>query len=584
MSDGEYAVSVSSLEKDDRITALQQHFAEGLRQESAYSKLKDAEAKDINSILQQLDGMRIDDKEGFISIATALIKPIAPDLVRYVSIVLENAQTKLPQQNGVLVIYTGGTIGSAPKDMSDPDSPQVVKPWKALKSASPRLGALGYPVDAISFSEPLDSCNVGPQHWQTISGIIRDYYDQYTGFVILHGTDSMAYTASALAFFLQELSKPVVITGAQIAGIVNPRNDAHQNMITAIMLANPIQHNIPLIPEVMIAFGGRITRGCRSKKMDVTSFQGFDSPNYPAIGHSGDAIQIDTKHIRQASAVGLSVLEKMNTNVIMLQAFPGMQNSPVTKNVLQDPNLKGVVLQAYGAGNIPTQTDFLDQFKQFIDRGGIVVVTTMVPAGRVEMGLYETSQVLLDRGLIGAFDITPEAALCKLMILLGEYPDQTDEIKCLMQQSIVGEQSLSLETMPFAASGKITDGTSVDIKSPALRSHENEERIDRVILRFVDAKLEIVGADIKAKISLTIGGQQLGPFPRLATGQDALGVGTSGESLAIDITKYKHLFISKTSSSKLGGKQPVQIQVGLSDAKCEFSWSRAELNIYITDE
>ena len=260
-----------------------------------------------------------------------------------------------------------------------------------------------------------------------------------------------------------------------------------------------------------------------------------------------------------------------------------MQNSQVTKNVLRDENLKGVVLQAYGAGNIPTQTEFLDQFKQFIDRGGIVVVTTMVPAGRVEMGLYETSQVLLDRGLIGAFDITPEAALCKLMILLGKFPDDREYIKRLMQQSTVGEQSLSLETTTFAMPGKITDGMTLEIKSASLQSNAHEERIHRVILRFVDATLQTKGEDQKAVVSLTVGGQVLS-FNRLASGQDALGVGTAGESLAIDLTKHKHLFLSKSITSKLSGKQTVQIQVGITGENSALSWSRAELNIYVSDE
>ena len=308
MESKQYEVEVTQLERDDRITALQEGFAASLRQESAFTKLKENEIKEVNSILQQLASMRFSDREGFITVAAALLKPVAAELVKYIDIVLGNVQKELPQQKGVLVIYTGGTIGSAPKDMADPDSPQVVKPWKDLKNASPKLGSLGYPVDAISFQTPLDSCNVGPQHWQTISGIIRDNYENYTGFVILHGTDSMAYTASALAFFLQNLNKPVVITGSQIAGIVNARNDAHQNMITAIMLANPLEHNMHLIPEVIVAFGGKITRGCRTKKMNVTSFQGFDSPNYPALGHSGDVIQIDTKHVRSSTEADLEVL------------------------------------------------------------------------------------------------------------------------------------------------------------------------------------------------------------------------------------------------------------------------------------
>lgn len=200
------------------------------------------------------------------------------------------------------------------------------------------------------------------------------------------------------------------------------------------------------------------------------------------------------------------------------------------------------------------------------------------------MGLYETSQVLLDRGLVGAFDITPEAALCKLMILLGAYPDAPDEIKRLMQQSIVGEQSLSLETSLFDKPGNLQSGAGVDIKTPSLHSCDSEERIHRVILRFIDATLKTAGEDAKAEISIRLDGEELGPFRRLATGQDALGVGVHRESLAIDLTRHKTRFVSKTGASKLGGKQPVQLQIGLTGDGCAFGWSKAELNVYVGDE
>ena len=580
-----YPVSTTELERDDQVQELQRLFPEKLEEESAFAKLDEGKKRDFKSLLKQLNTMRFENSQGFTEIASALIKSIAQELAPYIGIAITKAKDSFPRQKGVLVIYTGGTIGSAPKDPSDPDSPQIVKPWAELKNSAPKLDSLGYPIDAISFTSPLDSCNVGPEHWQTMAGIILDYYDYYSGFVILHGTDSMSYTASALALLLQELSKPVVITGSQLAGIVNARNDAHQNIVTAIMLANPSAHNLPLIPEVIVAFGGRIMRGCRTKKMNVTSFQGFDSPNYPILGICGDVIQIDTKHVRTHTDVGLTVLEGMDTHVIMLEAFPGMQNSKIIENVLSDESLKGVVLQAYGAGNIPTKPEFLDQFKAFIDRGGIVVITTMVPAGRVEMGLYETSQVLLDRGLIGAFDITPEAALCKLMILLGTYPGQTEEIKRFMQQSLVGEQSLGLETSPFDKAGSLTSGERTDIRIADLRSSEREESIHRVILRFVNANLQTANLEAKAEIFISLGGHELGPYRRLATGQDALGVGTAnGESLAIDLTHHKALFVRKSSASKLGNKQPVQLQIGLSGDGSALGWQRVELNIYVSDE
>ena len=332
---------------------------------------------------------------------------MSPALAGYISIAMDAAVQGLTKARGVLVIYTGGTIGSAPKDREDPESPQVVRPWHELKAAAPQLGLLGYPVDAISFVQPLDSCNVGPRHWRTMAAIIQEQYATYEGFVILHGTDSLVYTASALSFMLVDLAKPVVITGAQVAGIVNPRNDAHQNMITAIMLANPRAHALPVIPEVIVAFGNQISRGNRCKKMDVVGYQGFRSTNYPLLGVAGEFITIERKHIRAPAETDLQIYDRLDTNVIMLEVFPGMQHSPILENILRDEHLRGVVLKSYGAGNIPTDPPFLNLFRDFIRRGGIVVNVTSVPQGEVVMGLYETSQVLLDRGIIGGFDSRP---------------------------------------------------------------------------------------------------------------------------------------------------------------------------------
>ena len=218
-------VPVSELERDERVDELQKLLAKAIVQERGYAELSSDVKADVLTVLKSLGSMRFENKESLVRVARSLLVPIAPQLEQYISIALANASRQLAEVKGVLVIYTGGTIGSAPKDPNDPDSPQVVKPWKELKNASPQLSLLGYPVDAISFIDPLDSCNVGPQHWRTMSKIIQKYYNDYTGFVILHGTDSMVYSASALSFMLVDLNKPIVLTGSQVAGIVNPRND-----------------------------------------------------------------------------------------------------------------------------------------------------------------------------------------------------------------------------------------------------------------------------------------------------------------------------------------------------------------------
>ncbi|GAB6042523.1 asparaginase [Endothiovibrio diazotrophicus] len=579
-------IELTPLEKDDRTDEIQKLFPAALRQESGYAKLDETKRTAVEAVMERLAAMRFDSLDGFKSVARSLLQPVAPELGNYIDIAADNAKDALPETAGVLVIYTGGTIGSAPKDPDDPESPQVVRPWKELKRAAPQLGTLGYPVDAVSFVEPLDSCNVGPEHWRAMAQVIQEHYDRYAGFVVLHGTDSMVYTASALAFMLQELAKPVVITGSQIAGVVNARNDAHQNMVTAIMLANSTAHNLPPIPEVIIAFGNRILRGCRAKKMNVTSYQGFDTPNYAHLGVCGDHVAIERKHIRRPSVLPLQVYDRMDTNVITVEVFPGMQNSQVLANVLRDENLKGVVVKAYGAGNIPTQPAFLNLFKEFIDKGGVVVVTTSVPTGQVVMGLYETSQVLLDRGLIGGFDITSEAALCKLMMLLGNYPDDPATVRRLMQQSLVGEQSLTLESSLFEAAGAVSAGSTTKLKDVPLASCDDPERIDSVMLRFVNARLD-PGAGEKATLRLKLNGhQEVGTFNRERVPQGALVADDSvGESLAIDLTRYKESFLSKAagSSSRLGGHQMVGFEIGLEGEGAQFSWDSAELNIYVQD-
>ncbi len=573
-------VAITDLEQDDRIDEMQGYFARALQAESGYQKLATDKKDQVNGVLDQLRSMRFDSAASFQAVADSLLAPVAPDLAPYLQIALSNAQADLPQTLGVLVIYAGGTIGSAPKDPEDPDSPQVVMPWKDLKNAAPQLSALGYPVDAISFVEPLDSCNVGPAHWRTMAQIVQQYYADYAGFVILHGTDTMPYTASALAFMLQELDKPVVVTGSQVAGIVNPRNDAHQNMITAITLANPAAHKLPPIPEVFIAFGNRIVRGARSKKMDVTSYQGFDSPNFPLLGECGDHISIDRKLLRAPSALPLAVFDQMDTHVITLEMFPGIQDADIVKRILADETLKGVVLKAYGAGNIPTQPEFLDLFGGFVQRGGIVVVVTSVPTGQVVMGLYETSQVLLDRDLIGGFDLTAEAALCKLMVLLGSYPDDPTTVKQLMQQSLVGEQGLNLLTTTYPGAGQVASNQQADLAAVSLHSIGQVERIERVMLRLKQAQLD-TGGEQYASLSLTLqDGTDLGTYRREAV----LAADAIGASLAIDLTRYRDQFVSRDSGSKMGNTQRVGFRISLSGASgASLSWQDAELNLYAQD-
>lgn len=578
-------VQLEPLEKDDRVAEIQKRFANPLKEERGYLQLPQDKKARVDSVLQSLSSMRFETKDNLAEVAKSLLNGVAPELIPYLTMAIDKTAQELPPVKGVLVIYTGGTIGSAPKDPNDPDSPQVVKPWKDLKRAAPLLGELGYPVDAISFTEPLDSCNVGPRHWRTMAKIIQEHYDEYNGFSVLHGTDSMVYTASALSFILVDLAKPVVLTGSQIAGIVNPRNDAHQNIITAITLANPEPNKLPLIPEVIVVFGNIITRGNRCKKMDVNGYQGFKSPNYPFLGEAGEFIHIETKHIRKPPQTDLQVYDKLDTRVVIVEVFPGMQNSEILHNILQDKTLRGVVLKSYGSGNIPTDIHFLKEFTEFIIRGGIVVNVSSVPQGEVIMGLYETSQVLLDRGIIGGFDITPEAALCKLMWLLGNYGDDLETVRKLMQQSLAGEQHLSLETTRFDKEGQVNKTSpKFDLPKEQLASVEDVSRIQKIMLRFVNVQIN-PGNSEKVGIKILMDGQDLGTFKRGKAPEHALVADdTIGESVAFDLTNQKELFAAKQSTGRIKAVQKIGFSVVIdSDETAEFSWKGAELNIYVVE-
>jgi len=582
-------VEIGRLEIDEQVAIIQRRIAEPLKKERGYTELSPEKKAKVDKILDSIAEMRFKDRSALVEVTASLLQNVAPDLSPYIEMAARRAASAVERKKGVLVIYTGGTIGSAPKDPNDPDSPQIVKPWADLKNAAPQLGALGYPIDAVAFTNPLDSCNVGPQHWKTMVSIITEHYAEYEGFVILHGTDSMVYTASALSFMLLDLGKPVVITGSQVAGIVNPRNDAHQNIITALILANPKANNLPVIPEVIIVFGNIILRGNRSKKMNVIGYQGFNTPNYPNMGVAGEVISVEHKHIRKVPETDLQVLDAMDTNVIVVEVFPGMQHSKILENILRDDTLKGVVLKSYGAGNIPTDPPFLNLFKKFIDGGGIVVNVTSVPEGEVVMGLYETSQVLIDRGIIGGFDITPEAALCKLMVLLGNYSEDLPEVRRLMQQSIAGEQRLSLETTTFTGAGAVKAGeAAVSLPKSPLSSVFEAERIQKAMLRFKNAKFSS-GAETYGTINIYLI-ESDSAAPELLTGFRRAGVTQAlvqdaevGESMTFDVTRFKDRLVAKATTGRVKTTQRISFAVEVKGTEVSFSWDGAELNIYTTD-
>jgi L-asparaginase len=318
-------------------------------------------------------------------------------------------------------------------------------------------------IDAGYLTEPLDSTNIEPDHWTLLVDIISQHYEDYMGFVILHGTDTMVYTASALSFMLEGLHKPVIITGSQVPILDHPGSDGVRNLVNAIKVAAGPLFGLPIVPEVCIAFDKVLLRGNRARKVSADDFAGFDSPNFPHLGQLEAEIRIK-KDLLWRRQSDFSPQRRINSNVISLQLFPGIQNSNVLSQCFALPDLKGVVLQAYGTGNAPTSAPFLDAIEKAIKVDGKVVLdVTQCLSGSVKLGQYETGIGLMKRGVKAGADITPEAALCKLMVFLGRTEmSRGRELTKYLQQSKVGEQSEDLYWSEL----------SVEPDSPALDSSD----------------------------------------------------------------------------------------------------------------
>lgn len=367
---------------------------------------------------------------------------------------------------GVLVIYSGGTIGSAPSDPKDPQSPQVVKSWPELVEHFPPFReespyALSFPLDAVAFEEPLDSSNMGPTEWNAVALLLKEYMDRYEGFVIAHGTDTMVYSASALSFMLEHLKKPVILTGSQLSAIGNMRNDAQQNLITAILIANSKYSRIPKVPEVCILFGNQLLRGNRAMKVDAAGYAAYETPNHEVLGTAGAKIVIHEDRVRKTEPQQFSVNERLDTNVMDVVVFPGIQSTELLSRILHIPGLRAVVLRTFGAGNTPTPPDFLAQLEVAREKNIVVVNVTQCARGSVEMGLYETSAVLMKYGVVSGIDSTPVAALTKLMVLLGDDRLTQDEVAQHVQEDLRGEQSESIFVTPMRLDANSSDDERV---------------------------------------------------------------------------------------------------------------------------
>lgn len=343
----------------------------------------------------------------------------------------------------ILIIYTGGTLG-----MVFDEQKKTLVPFRFHETLQklPELNHLSPEIHLVSFEKPIDSSDVNAEIYLTLSGIIERHYHTYDGFVIIHGTDTMAFTASALSFLIHNPHKPIVFTGAQLP-IGIPRTDARENLITSIEIAAAKQ-NVPgqgaartkskaVVPEVCIYFNGRLLRGNRARKRESSQFDAFDSENYPYLAEIGVYIDYNFRHIRYSEGE-TRFYNVLSDQVSVLTLFPGISKEILRKHLLHE-STRGVILLTYGSGNAPSADWFIDIIQQAIDSRKAVLNITQCTGGKVMMGKYASSQLLKDIGVISGSDMTLEAAVGKMMWALTQ---TGTPIKEIFEQNLAGEISL----------------------------------------------------------------------------------------------------------------------------------------------
>jgi len=337
----------------------------------------------------------------------------------------------------ILIIYTGGTIGM----MTDPQT-KVLKPinFEQIMDNVPELERLNCKIQVHSFDQIIDSSNMNAEIWSELAGLIEKNYHQVDGFVILHGSDTMAFTASALSFMLENLDKPVIFTGSQLP-ISAVRTDAKENLMTAIEIAKAKKNERSRVPEVCIYFDYKLFRGNRSFKYNSSKFEAFRSPNYPILAESGVHLRFSINDIRRpADGDKLKVHRNLANDVAVLKLYPGI-SAKVVETILS-ADVRGIVMETFGAGNTTTDEWFTNLLKSAIDSGKVILDISQCKVGTVELGRYETSRQLKDIGVANGYDMTFESAVTKLMFVLGQSKD-SQQVKHLLETDLRGEITVS---------------------------------------------------------------------------------------------------------------------------------------------
>lgn len=344
----------------------------------------------------------------------------------------------MTQKSALLLIYTGGTIGMK-QDMKD----LTLKPFdfSQILDEVPEIRKFAFKIDTYSFEPPIDSSDVEPSLWQDLARLIKEKYEDYDGFIILHGTDTMSYSASALSFMLDGLTKPVIFTGSQLP-IGVPRTDGKENLISAVEIASAKdEEGHPAVPEVCVCFDSLLMRGNRSTKVNSEVFRAFQSPNFPPLAEAGINIRYNNEYIRKPNDwyQSLTINTELDTKVSILKIHPGI-TPEVVRNILCGKDTRAIIMETYGSGNAPTRDWFLDIVKESSAMNKIIVNVTQCLAGTVNMNIYANGKALERAGVIDGYDSTTESALAKLFYLMGKSRDN-EWVKAMMSRNLKGEIS-----------------------------------------------------------------------------------------------------------------------------------------------